>query len=61
MADGSAATSGSGDVMTDSGWLLFAIIVWASVLGLLVPVLRLVRGRPFWKNSEKDHRRARHY
>ena len=42
-----------GPEMSESRWMLFAIIVWSTVLFLFILVLRLVRGRPFFKRPEK--------
>jgi hypothetical protein len=41
--------------MSDSHLMAFAVIVWMSVLALVLLVVRLMRGRPFFRSS-KDSR-----
>jgi len=41
--------------MSDSHLMAFAVIVWVSVLALILLVVRLMRGRPFYRTS-KDRR-----
>jgi hypothetical protein len=38
--------------MSDSHLMAFAVVVWLSILALMLFVLRLVRGRPFFKSSK---------
>ncbi len=42
-----------GPELSESQWMLFAIIVWSSVLFLFILVLRLMRGRPFFARHRK--------
>ncbi len=47
-----------GPELSESQWMLFAIIVWSSVLFLFILVLRLMRGRPFFSGRSDDKRRG---
>jgi hypothetical protein len=47
--------------MSEGHALLFAIIVWATVVALLFLVVRLIGCRPFWTRRTDRYQRAPHF